>query len=314
MGTITKKGSVSFQVQADSQDTLTIDYEYTHDTPLTSEDQSVEVMNAAWAAGLPRKRQRLGTTGLIAMSYSVKQLDEKRDMFHITVNYSKPEQLGPGMAAVMDLHPIYHPVLNTIQYIEKEKVIEKAYNRDAITGGAARAANTLGYIQNGAGVISQNVPVEIDRVPIIVSYKNVDALGPVMAINEDYANGGMMGTTNSDVITIDGQSYAARTLKFAGVDVGEQMEFDGIPYWQATRRIEIHKTTDFVIDSVGTQYVNGDGNMVPILQYDDVDAETENEITEPIPIGLDGLAGTPGTSVQINYYYLTEVPYASLVG
>lgn len=313
MGSITRKYGIAFQVQADSQDTLTVDYEYTHDTDVIDENQAQEVMDGAWAAGLPRRRQRLGTTGLFAFEFSVKQNDGSKRMFTITASYRKPEQLGPAMAAVADLHPINHPVQTQIVYMEKEDVITKAYNRDAITGGAARAANTLGYIQNGAGVISQNVPVEIERVPMIVSRKNIGSLGGVLIMNRKYPDG-YIRTTNSDTVTVDGVDFAPRTLKFAGVDVGNQMEFDSQPYWEAERRIEIHDTTDWTIDSVGTQYVSSTGKMVPILQHDASDAETDKEITEPIPIKLDGTAGTPGTSVQISYYYLTETPYAPLVG
>lgn len=313
MGTIIRQYGINFRVQANAQDTLSVKYLYQHDVPVIDENQAQDVMNGAWAAGLPRRRQRLGTTGLFAFDFDVDQTATNSDHFIITANYRKPEQLGPAMAAVADLHPIYHPVLNTVGYMEKEDVITKAYNRQAITGGAARAADTLGYIQNGAGVISQNVPVEIERVPILISRKNIGSLGGVLEMNRKYADGGYIRTTNSDTVTIEGKDYSPRTLKFAGVDVGEQMEFEGIPYWEAERRIEIHDTTDWTIDSVGTQFVDGDGNMVPILQYDVGGTETENEITEPIPINLDGSAGTPGTSVQIDYYYLTEVPYAPLV-
>ena len=313
MGTLVRKYGISFDVYAHSRDALTVEYEYTHDTGIENENQAQDLMAAMWAAGLPRKRQRLGTTGLFAFEFKVRQSPLKKSLFSVTVHYRKPEQLGPAMAAVADLHPIFHPVRTHISYMEKELVITKAYNRQAITGGAARAADSLGYIQNGAGVISQNIPVEIERVPVIVSRKNISSLGGAIMMNRKYPDGYIL-TTNSDTVTVDGVSFGPRTLKFAGVDVGDQQEFDGIPFWEAERRIEIHDTTDWTIDSVGTQYVNATGKMVPIYQFDPDDSETQNEITEPIPINLDGSAGTPGSSVQIDYYYLTEVPYAPLVG
>lgn len=313
MGTITRKYGINFQVQANSQDTLNVDFEYIHDVDVIDENQAQDIMNAAWAAGLPRRRQRLGTTGLFAFEFSVKQLDNKNRHFIITVTYRKPEQLGPAMAAVADLHPIYHPVRNTIGYIEKEIVIEKAKNVEAITGGAARAANTLGYVQTGAGVVSQNPILEVIRCPVLISRKNISSLGSVLQMNLPYADGGYLLTTNSDTVTIDGRSFPARSLKFAGVDVGDQQEFEGQPFWEAERKIEIHSTTDHIVDSVGTQFVDETGKMNPILQYTEGEI-TANEITEPIPINLDGTAGTPGTSVQITYRYLEPVAYAPLVG
>jgi len=208
---------------------------------------------------------------------------------------------------------LFCAVKNTISYIEKEIVIEKARNVEAITGGAARIANTLGYVQNGAGVVTQNPIIEVIRTPVLVSEKNISSLGGVLQWNRPYADGGYLLTTNDAAINIAGVSFPARTLKFAGVDVGDQQEFDGIPFWTATRMIEIHSTTDHIVDSVGTQYVDETGNMVPIYQYDADGNITDREITEPIPIGLDGAAGTPGTSVQITYRYLDQISYNTLV-
>ena len=312
-GTIGQKYGMSGVVKSDSQDTLSIDYEYTHDSDVLHESQIVDVFNGAWAAGLPRKRQRLGATDLFAFDFSYKQNDQAKRMFTISVEYRRPEQLGAEARATADLHPIYQPVKNTISYIEKEIVIEKARNVEAITGGAARIANTLGYVQNGAGVVSQNPIIEVVRTPVLVSEKNISSLGGVLQWNRPYADGGYLLTTNNAAISIAGVSFPARTLKFAGVDVGDQQEFDGIPFWTATRMIEIHSTTDHIVDSVGTQYVDETGNMVPIYQYDADGNITDKEITEPIPIGLDGAAGTPGTSVQITYRYLDQISYNTLV-
>jgi len=312
-GTITRKYGMSGKVQSDARDTLSIDYEYTHDSDALHESQIVDVFNGAWAVGLPVKRQRLGSTGLFAYDFSYKQNDAAKRMFMISVEYRKPEQLGAEALATADMHPIYHPVRNTISYIEKEIIIEKARNVEGITGGAVRTANTLGYVQNGAGVVSQNPIIEVIRTPVLVSEKNISSLGGVLQWNRPYADGGYLLTTNDASISIAGVSFPARTLKFAGVDVGDQQEFDGIPFWTATRMVEIHSTTDYIVDSVGTQYVDELGNMVPIYQYDEDGNVTTKEITEPIPINLDGSPGTPGTSVQITYRYLDQISYNTLV-
>jgi len=305
MGAGTLLYGISGSYDAEVQDTVKIKIAYDHDSEVTDESQIVAMITAAEAATgkpVPLRRQRLGTTNLFARDFSFEQDANKKSRFYFDVTYRRPD--GRERDATYDMHPLNYPPVVNIGYMERERIIEKAYNRDAVTGGGARAANTLGYVQNGAGVQAQTPILDTERIPVIIIRYNVATLAAVLSLNETYQD-----TTNNGTITIFGNSFAARTLKYQGTDVGDQQEFDDVVYFEAETRIEIHKTTDVSIDSVGMQEVTAGGKMLDIYQDDG-----RTPITEPIPITLDGTAGTPGVSVQMAYYYLTEVDYTPLLG
>lgn len=306
MGAGTLLYGIRATYDSEVNDTVSIRIAYDHDSDVTDYNDIIDVVNAATIATgtpVPRRRQRLSGTSLFARDFSVEQDANKKSRFYFDVTFRKPDTKGTATAAVAELHPIYHPPTVTIQYQEKEIIIEKAYNVQAVTGGAARSADTLGYIQNGAGVVSQTPILDTIRSPVIVIRRNVASLATVLSLNETYQL-----TTNETALTVEYNSFAARTLKYQGTDAGDEQEFEGISYWQIETRIEIHKTTDVTVDSVGTQEINGSGEMLSILDANG------SPITEPIPINLDGTAGTPGTSVQMTYYYLEEVDYTPLLG
>lgn len=286
-------------------DVVNIQVVYEHDEDVTDPNQIIDVVNGAESATgfpVPRRRQRLAGTNLFAIEFGFQQHEEKKNRFTFDVKFMKPD--GRERESVFDQHPLNYPPVVNVTYMERERVIEKAYNRDAITGGAPRTAGTLGYVQNGAGVQAQTPILDTERIPVIVIRYNVATLAQILSINETYQD-----TTNNASITIFGNPFAARTLKYQGTDAGDMQVFEGIPYWEAETRIEIHKTTDVPVDSVGVQYISSSTNkLVKILD------DGGDPITEPIPIKTDGTAGTPGTSVQINYYYLTEVSYSPLLG
>jgi hypothetical protein len=305
MGAGTLLYGMNGDYDASFDDTLKIRIAYEHDSDVTSPTQIPSVITAAEIATgtpVPRRRARLGTTNLYASQFHYEQDRESKRRFYFDVTYARPS--SRALDGSFDLHPLNYPPVVTITYMDREKIVDKAYNRDAITGGGARAANTLGYIQNGAGVVSQTPILDTDRIPVIVISRNVASLATVLSLNETY-----IGTTNNATTTVFGNDFAARTLKYQGTDAADRQEFDGVFYYPIETRIEIHATTDVEVDSVGTQEVNGSGEMLPIYQSDGT-----TPISEPIPINLDGTAGTPGTSVQITYYYLSEVSYTPLLG
>lgn len=304
MGTGTILYGLSGSYDANNDDVVKLRLAYEHGSDVTTPDQIPAMIAAAEAASgtaLPRRRAQLSGTNLYANNFSFEQDKDRKQRFYFDVTYSRPS--SRAIDGSFNLHPLNYPPIVTLGYMEREKVVDKAYNRDAVTGGGARAADTLGYIQNGAGVVSQTPILTTERLPVIVIRYNVATLAQVLLLNETYQD-----TTNSSAISVFGNTFAARTLKYQGTDADDKQEFDSIYYYPIETRIEIHKTTDVEVDSVGTQEVNGSGEMVDILNTDG------RPITEPIPINLDGTAGTPGTSVQITYYWLTEVDYTPLLG
>jgi hypothetical protein len=303
MGTATYK-PIRATYDAQIQDTVSVEIDYEHDTDVTNPIQIIDVINAAEAAvgiRVPKRMERFGTTGLFARDFTVQQHEARKRRFTFGVTYSRPNGLGPELAAVANLHPTLHPATIGVQYIEREFVIEKATNDTGWSGGAARLKGGLGPVTNTAGVETQSPLVDVDRIPVLVIRKNVASLATVLTRNRDYQR-----TTNNAAITVAGMSFPKRTLKFQGTDAGDEQRLDDVSYWETETRIEIHSTTDRTVNSVGVQYVDEDGELQPIRD------KNGDQIIEPIPIGLDGLPGTPGTNVEIVYYYLAEKNYSPL--
>lgn len=303
MGTGAINYGITASYDADFDDSITVRYNYDHDSDITGPDQIPAMVTAAETASgspIPRRRANLTGTYLYARQFKLTQDEEIKRRFYFDVTFSRPT--SRALDGFFDQHPLNYPPVVTLSYMERERIIDRAKNVDGFTGGAARTAGTLGLITNPAGIPSQTPILDTERIPVIVINYNVASLASVLALNETYQD-----TTNDASITVFGNTFDARTLKYQGTDSADRREFEGQFYYPLETRIEIHKTTDVYIDSVGTQYING------TAEYLDINING-HIVTEPVPIALDGTPGVPGAAISIGYRYLTEVSYTPLLG
>jgi hypothetical protein len=267
------------------------------DNPLSA----IAIARTAGPHPLPPRGAVLAGTNFIAREAVAVQTGERRDSFAITVNFSPPDP-GEDEGSQSIENPLERPTVYDIQYIEQEYVVDKARNVEALSHGdgkgANRAANTLGPIVNAAGKRPDEPIVDTERNAIIVIERNYATLGAIMALNETYQR-----TTNSDAITIGGESVDARRLKYLVTrSNGRQVENE-IEYYRGTTEIELKKTTDRILDNVGYDYWDG----AQVSRYTDPTGEFP---AEPINLKLDGTEDGDNTTT-ITYRYLEPVAYAS---
>lgn len=303
------KGTYDSEVQ----DTVTIEIDYTHPTLITTATGIIDVINEAsnplltTGTVVPKRRARFGTTNLLAREFSVEQNDQIRTRFKFTVTYKKPEQIGPAMAAVMELHPIFWPKSIYIERLETEVAIDKAYNVEAFVD---RPAFTYGPVTNAIGVETEFPLLDTTSKGVIVVRRNVSAASVALGLNEAFDL-----TTNSNTQVVDGKSYAPRQLKYLCTESSDEMEFDDLPYFQIETRVGIEKTTDRFTNSTGFRCYNTSGKIVDITADKDNLPNTLGKgtpVSEPVPILLSGQVGLPSTPVPITYYYREPVSYSSL--
>lgn len=303
------KGTYDSEVQ----DTVTIEIDYTHPTLITTATGIIDVINEAsnplltTGTVVPKRRARFGTTNLLAREFSVEQNDQIRTRFKFTVTYKKPEQLGPAMAAVMELHPIFWPKSVHLERLDKEYVVDRAYNVEALKD---RPANTYGPVTNSVGVEAEFPLVDTSSQGVIVVRRNVSAASVALGLNEAFDL-----TTNSNTQVVDGKSYAPRQLKYLCTESSDEMEFDDLPYFQIETRIGIEKTTDRSVNSVGYRAYSAGGKLTEITLDADGFLNTNgsgNVISEPAPILHNGQLGLASSIVPITYYYREPVSYSSL--
>jgi hypothetical protein len=225
---------------------------------------------------------------------------ERRDSWLINATFGVPES-GEDEEQQEQPNPLNRPPVYDIQYIEQEYVIEQAKNVEALTGGGAtRAANTLGPIENAAKRRPDEPIVDTERNAVVVIEKNYATLGAIMALNETYKR-----TCNSDSCNVGGQSISARRLKYMVTrSLGRQQEGD-IVYYPGVTEIELKKTTDLMVDNVGYEY--WDVANSKHVRAKDGDGE---HAADPVNLKLDGDLNT-GAKTTITYRHLEEVAYAS---
>lgn len=308
-GTCELLAPLSATYDSEVQDTVTAKYAYTHDADVTTVEQIIDVVNGATltATGtrVPRRRQRLPGTSMFARKFSVEQDENVRRRFIFTAEFMKPEQLGPGMAAVADMHPIFHPPQIFIERIDKEVAIDKAYNVEPIAG---RPANTYGPVTNSIGVETEFPLMETTSKGVIVIRRNVNSPTVALDLNQAFDL-----TTNNGNVVVLGKTYSARQLGYLCTESSDELEFDDLPYWQIETRINIEKTTDRTIHSTGFRAYNAGGKLVDITGDKDNLPNTEGNgepITEPVFISRDGTQVSASVPVEINYYYRVPVNYA----
>lgn len=282
------------------QSQVTREYLFTDGTIYTNPLFAIAAARVAGPDPVPPRGAILAGSYLVAKQTQATQTTNRRDTYQITVEFSAPDQ-GENEDNQSIENPLMRPAVYDIQYIEQEYVVDKAKNVDALSHGDGkggnRAANTEGPIVNAAGKRPDEPIVDTERNAVLIIERNYSTLGAIMNLNETYQR-----TTNSDTVTIGGESIAARRLKYLVTRSGGRQVENGIEFYPGITEIELKKTTDRTLDNVGYDYWDG----AKIARYT-VDGEFPGE---PINLKLDGTQDGDNTTT-ITYRYLDGVAYAS---
>lgn len=269
----------------------------------------VTSLSVAHTLGLPRIRVQLGSTGLFVGNVHGDRTKERRDHWLYTVTFN---QLPPGEDQTQqNENPLLRPPIAGLKYIDREYVVKKARNVEAL--GAQfqakqgyRAADTLGPIVNGALRRPDEPIVRTERVGVITIDRNYAALGQIFSLNKTFKR-----STNSDTVAFAGHSFSARELKYECTHEGGRQVQNGIAFYPGVTEITIEDTTDLILDNVGFEYWEA-GAFKPTRALD-----KDNQPTaEPINLTLSGRrlddeGGTGDSTTQITYRDLTLLAYSS---
>ena len=213
---------------------------------------------------------------------------------------------GPPEKGEDDSHqgnnPLLRPPVLNVEYIESEYVIDQAENVEALSHGdgkgGARAAGTSGPIVNAAGKRADEPAVDTQRNAVLVVQRNFAALSDIVSLNETYQR-----TTNSDTV----EGFSVRRLKYLVTESSGSEVENNVTFWPGTTRIEVKKTTDFIIDNVGYEYWNATASNWSRAK------DKDGAFTaEPINLKRDGDQGGDNTTT-ITYRHLDAVAYATLI-
>lgn len=288
----------------DYQDTVTLTYQVTYDSTPTNFYNALIRAQTAAGTPVPVRRSVYGGGSVIPPPYCTNlqgemQSDDHRAVWQWTATFTVPPP-GEQDEEQQNENPLLRPPVFNIRYMERERVIDKAKNVQALShgdgSGGNRAALTEGPIVNAAGKRPDEPLVDTDRLEILVIEKNFASLAQIVTRNRTYK-----ATTNSDTV----QGYSPRELRYLMTEsVGKQFE-NGIEFWPGVTEI-LAGDTDLTLDNVGYEYWDaGESNWKRA-----VDADNEF-MAEPINLKLDGdQGGTNATT--ITYRYLEEISYASL--
>ena len=247
--------------------------------------------------------------GAYAQDFSLQPTTENRTVWRCDVTYTEPEG-GGGTTVDFDLHPILRPPRVSIDYLEKEYVIQEARNVEPLTAGTiggenySRAADTLGPIANGMNQETIEPFLDTEWSGVMTIRRSVPDLSSLLTLNKDYRR-----TTNSELVL---GLFPPRTLKYQVTRSSDELEQDDIPYYDIETSIEILDTTDIKVQSTGLLYKTTDlvgevDTAAPREGY-----RNDGPLTgEPVHIGTDGTR-RPDPQI-ITYRHLTEKPYTALV-
>lgn len=296
-------GSESFDSQSD---TVTLEYEVQYDSIPTNFYVAIARARAATGEPVPARRSLYATSSalLLARTFSadIDWKGGKKTLWKWTVTFGPPPQGegGDGDASIIE-NPLERPPVFNIEYMDTEKVLDKARNVEALSHGDGkggnRAANTEGPIVNAAGKRPDEPVMVSDRTEVLVIKRNYPDLATISGINSLFKR-----TTNSD----SPQGYSARQLRYLLTSSDGVQNENGYEFWPGTTTILAEDTTDLIIDNVGYDYWDaGDADWVRVLDADG------QPVAEPVNLKLDGDKGGDN-STTITYRYLTETEYAVL--
>lgn len=307
---ITKYGGTS---AGDYRDSLDITWRVDYGTPPAD---YFDALIKFQGAGGPNRRARYATAqpvDIYANSFRGQPVGASTSakVWDWTVSFTAPPPEAPqkadgggdgsGSGGGYELIPTQWAKEYNVEYIDREYVIDKARNVEALSHGdgkgGARAANTLGPIVNAAGKRPDEPLVDTERLPVLVVMANYANLSDIVTQNTTY-----LKTTNSDTV----QGFAPRTLRYLLTEsLGRKVE-NGSVYWPGVTKILVEQTTDLQIDNVGYEYWDAtESDWVRAVDKDGA------AMGEPINLKLDGDKGGDNTTT-ITYRHLDAVAYASL--
>ncbi len=305
MATTSVLKSIGGSIQADFYDTVTHVYEVTYDTIQTNVHIAYELAKVATGSPLPGRGQALpGSTGLYAGTITPEPNDMVRTIWQWTVSYTRPqpdELTNLSRPGGLSDNPLLIPPIPNIQYMDRDYVIEKAKNVEALSHGdgkgGSRAANTLGPIVNAAGKRPDEPLMDTERLEVLVIRKNYPSLAAIVNLNRTFKR-----STNSDAV----QGYQARELRYLLTESEGLQVMNGIQFWPGVTTILAETTTDIIVDNVGYEY--WDAVATDWARAKDKDGEP---MSDPINLKLDGDQGGDNTTT-ITYTHLNQLAYASL--
>lgn len=304
MADVSRFIKVSGSATNDYQDSVSLVYQVTYDSVPTNFYNALVRAQQATGSPVPLRRSVYAGGFTSPPPYCTNlqgemQSDDHRAVWQWTATFTVPPP-GEQDEEQQNENPLLRPPVFNIRYMERERVIDKAKNVEALShgdgSGGNRAALTEGPIVNAAGKRPDEPLVDTDRLEVLVIEKNYASLAQIVTRNRTYK-----ATTNSDTV----QGYSARELRYLMTEsIGKQFE-NGIEFWPGVTEI-LAGETDLTLDNVGYEYWDAaESNWKRAV---DVDNEF---MAEPINLKLDGdQGGTNATT--ITYRYLEEVSYASL--
>lgn len=275
--------------------TITKIYLYDYESVTDDVNAVLAAAQAETSSPVPYPNQQYAAgVGLYATNFNLVPTGESAKDWVITVTWSAPSE---GSLSNLDIHPLLRPPKSSINFIEKEVVIEQAKNVEALGEGGARASGTLGPIVNGALQEPGEPLLDTDWDGVINIRRWVSDINAVLTLNKTYRR-----TCNSDTVL---GLFSPRTLKYQVSQSSEQQEQDNIPFYEINTSIEILKTTDRTINNVGWKYIDDAGDLKDVGEFRGGNAG------EPEFLTVAGkITSTPGT---ITYRHLDEVAYSGLV-
>lgn len=297
MATTSVLQSVSGSADWEYQDTVTQIYLVEYDSVPTNFHTALALAQTASGSPVPLRGALYGN-GLYALTISGEKT-LKRPAWLWTVNFSvPPEEESPD--SIAEPNPLLRPPTFNVEYMDREYVIQKAKNVEALSHGDGkggnRAANTLGPIVNAAGKKPDEPQVDTERLEVLKIFKYYPSLAAIVTRNRSFKR-----TTNSDVV----QGYTARQLRYLLTESQGVQVINGVQVWPGVTSILAEESTDLILDNVGYDYYDvGDGAF---KRYK-VNGE---DSADPTNLKLDGDEGGD-TTTTITYRHLTETAYASL--
>jgi hypothetical protein len=299
MATTSTLRSVTGSADWQFQDTVTQVYLVLYDSVPTNFHTALALAQTATGSPVPSRGAHYGN-GLYALAISGEPTSEARLGWLWTVNFTVPPQDETG-GSVPEPNPLLRPLVYNVEYMDREYVIQKAKNVEALSHGDGkggnRAASTLGPIVNAAGKKPDEPQVDTERIEVLKIWKYYPSLAAIVTRNRTYKR-----TTNSDSV----QGYSARQLRYLLTESEGLQVINGYEVWRGVTSILAEDTTDLILDNVGYDYWDaGDADWKKA-----VDANGE-PMADPINLKLDGDKGGDN-STTITYRHLEPVAYASL--
>lgn len=239
--------------------------------------------------------------GLFADTFTFTPVDELLKWYEVAVNYVPLKSGEPDTGSNND-NPLLWPRTYRWDWVEFEEAVTTAKNVDTFTGGGGRAALTEGPVVNPAYQEYDEGLFDTVREGVLVVRWNLASLEDVSDIEDTYS-----GTCNSDTVL----GRPLRRWKYIGIEDGEEQTANGIKYRPVAVRIQLTRSTDRKINSVGWKHLDAAGVDLVTAKVKDEDTGEMMPASEPVFIGLDGKFSA--SAISNTWRWLREVPYAPLI-